>query len=280
MIVTAHDGLPIAVSTGAGSGPGLLACHATGFCKECWDPVLADPALDGTAWAAVDQRAHGDTGAPPLPFDWWDNARDVLAVVDTLGWEHPVGLGHSSGAAALLMAEILRPGTFAALVAVEPIVFPGPVQRWEDIPLAAQAERRRAAFPSRDAALEWFRGRGAFAHWDDSVLRAYIEHGFRADDGGGVALKCRPEHEAEHYRCARASGAWDRLGEVGCPVLVAGGADSHSHPRAFLEEQAARLPDARVEILEGATHFAPMERPAEVAGWAARALAGVDPGPR
>lgn len=275
----AHDGISVAFTLRPGSGPGLVLCHATGFCKECWDPVLGDPLLDGVGALTIDQRAHGDTDAPPLPFDWWDNARDVLTVVDTVDWKRPVGVGHSSGAAALLMAEMLRPGAFECLVAVEPIVLPGPVGRWEDVPLARRAERRRARFPSLEEALGSFRGRGPFARWDDAVLEAYVAHGLRAS-GDGWELKCRPEHEAEHYRCAGASGAWDRLGEVRCPVVVVGGGDSDSHPPGFLRRQAARMPRSEVEIVAGATHFVPMERPGATAGLIRAALDRLDPPPR
>jgi len=48
---------------------------------------------------------------------------------------------------------------------------------------------------------------------------------------------------------------------VACPAIVAGGEDSDSHPAAFLHEQADLLGNATVEIIAGATHFVPMERP-------------------
>lgn len=273
-IVTAHDGVAVAARWTDGGQPGLVLAHATGFCKECWEPVASTPELSGIAMVSFDQRAHGDSGVPPLPFDWWDTARDVLTLIDRAGWARPVGLGHSSGGAALAMAEILRPGSFGALVLVEPILLPGPVGRRDDNPLAAGAERRRHSFPSRRAALEAFRGRGPFARWTEEALGAYVEGGLRRS-GDAWALKCAPEHEAEHYRVAWATGAWDRLGDVGCPVIVAGGEQSASHPRAFLEELAARFPAARLEMLPGATHFAPMERPRLVAALVGEALAGM-----
>jgi len=269
----------VAVLSHPGVEPGLVLAHATGFCKECWDPVTARPALEGRAWVAFDQRAHGDSDAPRLPFDWWDTARDVLAVVDRTGWNRCVGVGHSSGGAALAMAEILRPGTFSALVLVEPIVLPGPVGRRDDNPLAAGAERRRSLFPSLEAARALFRGRGPFALWSEAALSAYVRGGLRRD-GDVWTLKCAPEHEAEHYRVAWATGAWGRLGEVRCPVVVTGGELSASHPRTFLEELTSRFTRARLHMIPGATHFAPMEDPEAVAALVGEVLAGLGPAPR
>ena len=277
--VVAADGVAIATRGRPGAVPGLVLAHATGFCKEIWEPVVASSRLEGRASIAFDQRAHGRSGAPPLPFDWWDGGRDVLTVVDRAGWKRTVGVGHSSGGALLAMAEILRPGTFEALVLVEPIIVPGPVGRHDGISLAAQAERRRREFPSPEAALASFRGRGPFARWVEDALAAYVRGGLRRD-GAAWVLACAPEHEAEHYRVASATGAWDRLGEVRCPVVVAGGEESASHPRAFLEALTARLPAGRLEVLPGTTHFAPMEDPDATAGLVAAVLAGLESGAR
>ena len=72
---------------------------------------------------AADQRGHGDSSTPPPPYDWWDLGRDLLAVVDACRLERPGGPGPLSGAAALVLAELLRPGAFASLALVEPIIF-------------------------------------------------------------------------------------------------------------------------------------------------------------
>ena len=258
---SAHDELPIAAAVSPGE-PVLLLSHATGFCKEVWGPVAA--ALPGFGLVAVDQRGHGDSGSPPLPFDWWDLGRDLVTAAAEAGAPHPIGVGHSSGAAALIMAEILDPGRFSALVLIEPIVFPPPYRRYEDLPLAVAAERRRPSFPSRLAIVEAFRGRGIFARWVDEAVEAYVDGGFR-ESGGEWFLKCRPKVEAEWYRTATAHGVWDRLGEVACPAVVVGGADSSSHPASLLQQQADLLGDGRVEIVPGSTHFVPMEDPGAVA---------------
>jgi len=212
----------------------------------------------------MDQRGHGDSGPAPTPCDWWDLGRDVLAVLDHLAAVHPLGLGHSSGAAALVMAELLRPGTFSGLVAVEPIIFPPPYFRAVENPMSAAALRRRSAFPSPEAARAAWRGRGAFRGWTEEALDLYVAHALGRRDGAWT-LKCPPEVEAEFYRGATAHGAWERLGEVACPVLLAAGAESDSHPEEFVRAMRSRFASARLEVVDGAGHFVPMQQPAALA---------------
>ncbi len=265
-----------------GRGAAILCVHATGFCKETWDPVVEElrGAGVGNPVVAVDQRGHGDTTRPAVPFDWWDLGRDAGEVAAALGAPLALGIGHSSGGAALIMAELLAPGTFAALLLVEPIVFPGPYVVHDPHPLSEGALRRRASFASPAEALANFRGKGPFAGWDDRALQAYVG-GCLGPEGDRWALKCRPDVEAAFYRHATVHAAWERLGEVATPAIVVAGEGSDTHPEAFARLQAERLGNARAQVVAGATHFVPMERPDAVAAAAAALLPpGVGPGQR
>jgi len=201
-----------------------------------------------------------------MPFDWWDLGGDVLEVVGQVGTAgRPVAVGHSSGGAAVAMAEVDAPGTFSALVLIEPIILPPPFVRGEENPLTTQALRRRPEFESVESAYASFKGRGPFARWTDEALREYVEHGTVDDGHGGRRLACPPEVEAEFYRAATAHGVWDRLGEIECPVIVVVGGNSNSHPAEFAKSLTDRFAHAELRTIEGATHFVPMEKPEAVA---------------
>lgn len=237
--------------------------HATGFCKETWRPVV--DGMEGASTLALDQRGHGDSDPPELPVDWWVLGSDVVEVVQALGRaDAVVGVGHSSGGAAIVMAELLEPGTFAHLVLIEPIIFPAPYARIEDHPLAVRAERRRREFSDAAAVRSTYADRFPFDRWDERVFDAYVAHGF-SSGSGRLALKCAPEIEAEFYRAAWVHGAWERLGEITCPVTIVVGDASDTHTAEFTATLARRFPESRIRVFEDTGHLVPMERPDRLA---------------
>lgn len=248
-----------------GDGPLLFFCHATGFCKEVWQPVVDELAAIKSGWKAVliDQRHHGKSQGFAPDYDWWNLARDLLAVVDDR--KPAIGIGHSGGGAAVAMAELTARETFAGAVLVEPIVFPPPYEVLVDHPLEEAARKRRAEFASFEAVFEAYHGRGPFARWTDAALWAYVHGGFRPTADGTVALRSQPASEAQFFLHASAHGAWDRLGELSLPVKLLAGERSDTHNAEFAAAQAARFGNAELEIVAGAGHFVPMERPGKVA---------------
>jgi pimeloyl-ACP methyl ester carboxylesterase len=246
--------------------PPLLLAHATGFHGMVWRPLAAALA-DRWHAHAIDFRGHGDSPLPPgLDITWEGFADDVLAAVDALGGGPLAAIGHSKGGAALLTADIRRPGTFSALYLYEPIVLPpaseGPAISNEN-PLAAGAARRRADFPSRAAAIENYASKSPFSRLRADALEAYVEHGF-ADTDDGITLKCRPEVEAATYRAGSALRTWERLGEISCPVTIAAGGDG-GPPAINAPLLAARIPGARLAVHDELGHLGPLEDPDRVA---------------
>lgn len=242
---------------------GALFVHATGFCSETLFPLGDELATRIGPFAPMfmDQRGHGASTPHPGPFDWNSLATDVLDSVAGAG-EHLVGVGHSSGGAAIARAEILKPGTFAHLILIEPIVFPGPYEV-RDIPLSIGAERRRRSFESRQAAFERFHG-GPFGSWDTRALDLYLDHGFH-ETPEGWTLRCEPATEAEFYRQASNVDTWDRIPEITCPVTVLSGEHSTSHVDPYLSMLVDQFNDAHATVLDGVGHLAPMENPPLVA---------------
>ncbi len=273
--VASTDGITIAVHDLGGDGPPLLLCHATGFHGRVWLPVAR--ALGPRAHAfAPDLRGHGDSPVPEgFAMDWWGFAHDVLAVVDALGLQGGVAAGHSKGGASLLLAEILRPGTFSSLYCFEPIVFP-PIPEGviaSGNPLAESARRRRPSFPSFDDAIANFASKPPLNALAPDALDAYVRHGFRPTADGTVELKCRPETEARCYEMGGHHGGFARLGEVACPVVVARGRDDLMGPASFAPRIAEALPHGRLEEHPELGHFGPLEDPPRIAAAIAAALA-------
>ena len=229
--------------------------HATGFCGAVWAPVIE--ALGSHETVAWDFPGHGAGPRIETPLTWQVFGDFVLDSTSTGG----VGVGHSMGAAALLMAQLADPSRFRALVLIEPIVFPPPHQRVNH-PLASIAVKRKRSFPDREAALANFAERRAFSAWDDMALRGYVDCGFVGP--GPIELACEPEIEAEIYEMSNEHDTWDRLEEIEIPTVILAGAETDTIKPDLARAQASLL-GGGVEIVPNTGHFLPMERPDLVA---------------
>jgi pimeloyl-ACP methyl ester carboxylesterase len=109
-----------AVEAGAGGRPLLLVHGFTGG-KHDFAGHVDD--LAGAGWhvVAYDQRGHGESGKPPAESAYAFDvlAADLLGVLDALGWDRAVVLGHSMGGMVAQVAALRAPGRFAGLVLMD-----------------------------------------------------------------------------------------------------------------------------------------------------------------
>ena len=267
------DGVRVAFTDLGGTGAPILFAHATGFHGHVWRPV-AEHLVDTFRCVVFDERGHGDTAPSADGQSWHGFALDALAVVDAAGLDRPFGVGPSAGGAALLLAELARPGSFRALWTFEPIlpreVPPGASQA---NPLAEGARRRREVFDSRDAAYENYAAKPPFSGLAPAALRAYVDYGFDDLEDGTVRLKCRRDDEAATYEMAVQHGASEHLHEIECPVVLASGARTNTpFGPELMESLVERLPDGRTEPFDALGHFGPLEDPAAIAASIRRAF--------
>jgi pimeloyl-ACP methyl ester carboxylesterase len=260
-LVPSTDGVTLAVHDLGGRGPVLLCSHATGFHGHVWQP-MAELLADRFHVLAVDYRGHGHSTAPASgSFSWEGFGDDATAVVEALDLRGCVGVGHSMGGAALVMAELARPGSFAALALFEPILIPRDPNRAAAPMMALAARRRRPQFPSKDAALENFAGKPPLNVLTPAALAAYVEWGFADAAEGGAVLRCQPETEARTYEGAPEHGTFERLGELTCPTLVLAGKEEPMQPSSFARMVADAIPMGSFEQQTSVGHFGPMEDP-------------------
>ena len=267
------DGSRIAVYDFGGSGPPMLLVHATGFHAHV-HRLLAEALAGRWRCIALDLRAHGrSVAAPTWEGSWSALAGDLLAVVDGLGLGGAHAFGHSCGGASLLLAEEARPGTFAHLYLLEPVVMPfeDPPPAQFDHPLVLGALRRREVFASKAEAESNYASKPPLATVTPAVLHDYVEHGFETLEDGSVRLRCRGSDEARVYAYAVSHTAYRDLARVRCPVTLAYGEMSGDFGADILVQLAGRLARASIESLPGLTHFAPLEDPGAVAASVIRA---------
>jgi pimeloyl-ACP methyl ester carboxylesterase len=246
--------------------PDLVFLHANGFNARAYRTILATLTRE-LRILAPDQRGHGAT---TLPTDyprtsWLDLKDDLLAFLDAMGLERVALSGHSMGGTASLLTAGERPRRVRALALLDPVIRPpdAPGASSELIgvsPMVQGALRRRRVFPSRAAAIDGYRGRGAFRTWTEAMLADYVAAGFHELPDGTVTLACTPEWEVSNY-VHQDHDSWAAFEASRCPIrILRAERDSPGRLDTGLDRLAA-TGRIRVETVPDTTHFLPMERP-------------------
>lgn len=225
------------------TAPPLVLLHPNGFCGGVFAP-LAERLQYRYSVHAVDLRGHGTSFAPPPDpsnYGYLQLAGDVLRALDQLGIHDPLVVGQSLGGAVAVLIDVLRPGWARRIVLCEAAAYEARPAASSN-PLADQARRRRAEWPSRAAMLEAYASRPTLAELAPEALQAYIDYGTRVTEAATVELCCKPDVEAVLFELAATqmggAAALGHLSELTSPVAVLAGADSFL-PTEFFHCQAS-----------------------------------------
>lgn len=252
-----------------GNGAPVVLAHATGLHGVVWRPVAERLVAAGRHVWSFDFRGHGDSDRSVDGYAWerfGDDVAGILAALGVGGDARLLTVGHSKGAAALLLAEVARPGTIRRAWCYEPVIIPGePRDPDPDFPLAVGARRRRNRWDTPEEAYRSWAARPPFAALDPDALAAYVEHGLRRRPDGAWELQCAPEDEAATYAHGPSHGLWPALPTIHSTVRVVCGERSDAVSPGLAARIAARLEHGSLAVLPGVGHFGPLEDPAAAA---------------
>jgi len=102
-----------------GAGQPIVFAHGFLDTGRRWIP-LADSLADSYEVITYDARGHGRSDAPETDYRLVDRIADLYSVVDGLGLELPVLIGHSMGGGTVGWAGARRPDRPAGVVLVDP----------------------------------------------------------------------------------------------------------------------------------------------------------------
>ncbi|WP_412521136.1 alpha/beta fold hydrolase [Actinomadura madurae] len=276
ILVAGTDGAPVQLHDLGGDGPALLLAHATGFHGLVWHAVAEFLTPHFHCWS-LDFRGHGDSPVPDGDdLSWEGFGRDVSAALSAIPQGPVVGVGHSLGGAALAMAQIARSDSFEHLFMYEPAL-PAATGRPPVEHLRSQeamvkmAAARRMRYPSIEEAMFSYARKQPMSSFQSGILASYVDHGFTADEAGGVRLKCLPETEAQIYAQSYEHDIVPHLDKLSCSVTVAVGTLTEPIHRTSTRALAERLRSELVKV-DGVDHFGPMQQPRTLAHFIRRAM--------
>ena len=250
---TTRDGTRISYRLVRGGGAGrCVLIHSLAMDKTFWDGVVASLAGDADV-LVYDCRGHGASSKPAGPYRVETFADDVADLMQAVGWDSAVVAGASMGGCVALAVAAAYPERVDGLGLFDTTAWYG------DNAPAAWEERARKALDEGMAALvgfqktRWFGD--AFREARPDVVDAAVSV-FLANDVDAYAETCRM------------LGAVDKrsaLPGFAVPTRIVVGSQDYATPPAMAEAMAKAIPGAELFILDGARHFTPLERPAEIA---------------
>nr|WP_244966777.1 alpha/beta hydrolase [Trinickia soli] len=234
--------------------------HYYGGSSRTWDRV-ANKLSDRYRIVAIDHRGWGDSEAPADGYRIADLAADAEGVIETLGLQRYVLVGHSMGGKVAQLIASRRPRGLEGLV----LVAPSPPS-----PMLISDEQRAtlaAAYLSRES-VEFVIDRVLTAKPLDADCREQI-----IED----SLKAAPQAKAAWPNVAMGEDITAAVASIDAPTLViAGELDQVDRVATLQAELLPRIPQAAMHILPGTGHLSPLEAPAEVARVIAHFVAAIE----
>jgi pimeloyl-ACP methyl ester carboxylesterase len=234
-----------------GQGPPVVLLHAFPLSRLMWRPQV-DALRDSYRVITPDLRGFGGSLAFSGPPSVDQMADDVAALLDELKVQGPVALGGLSmgGYVALAFARRHAPRLRALVLADT---------RAEADDEAARANRDRLmAFAADNPA-------GAVA---EQMLEKLLgsqtrqQHPEVIEQVRSLAAAQAPAGVVQALQAMRdRPDAGPSLADIRVPTLVLVGGDDVLTPPALAESLVARIPGARLEVIDGAGHLSNLERP-------------------
>ena len=235
-----------------GRGAAVVLLHGFPFDRSMWREQAQ--ALSGTCRVvAPDLRGQGETPLGGATLTMGEMAEDVAALLDELGVERVVLGGLSMGG--YVAFEFLRrfPQRVRALVLAD------------TRPQADTDEARRTREETAQKVL-----REGMEPLTDSMLPKLLSADTRegrpdvVERVRAMMLGTDPEGAAAALRAmAVRRDQTDLLPSIGVPVLIVVGGEDPITPPSDAEAMGAKIKDARLVRIEGASHLSNVERPEE-----------------
>jgi len=254
--------------------PLVIFSHANSFPAATYGVLFKSLRSRGFLVKAVDKFGHDERY--PVSNNWpglVQQLHDFAAREVERAGEPAYLVGHSLGGFLSAMCAARHPQLARGVVLLDSPLLGGwkaqalravkGTQLVGSLSPGAISRKRKNRWPSREAALENFRNKKAFARWDPQVLNDYITHATH-DENGERVLSFDREIETSIYNTLPDN--LDRLlrrHPLRCPVAFIGGLHS-AEMKQVGTAMTEKITQGRMSMLDG-SHLFPMEKPVATA---------------
>jgi pimeloyl-ACP methyl ester carboxylesterase len=214
-----------------GSGPPVILLHGGLGHSGNWGYQL--PALINSGYRAIliDSRGHGRSTRDAQPYSYELMASDVQAIMNQLQIEKAALVGWSDGACTALILAAQSPERVSGVFFFACNMDPSGTKPFEPTPIIDRCfSRHKKDYASLSATPDRFQ---------DFVAAV------------SLMQRTQPNYSASD------------LAKISMPVTIAHSEHDEFIKREHAEHLAQSIPNAELVILNGVSHFAPLQRPAQ-----------------
>ena len=258
-------GIEIQLAVWPGNGKEVLGLHGLTANSRFWD-CLASALSPRHKIIALDLRGRGFSDKPPAGYSLHHHCQDVLALINDLGLERPILMGHSLGAFISLAFAAQHPDRVDRLVLVDgggklsetqmAKVFAG---------IKPSLDRLGKTFPSFEDYVSQMRKAPFLQPWN-SFMETYFRYEVE-EVPGGVRSRVQPKHIEEEVLNLGKVDSTQFYSQVISPTLILRATkgmlaeDDLLLPKDVAERMVREIPDARSLDIEGTNHYTILFQP-------------------
>jgi pimeloyl-ACP methyl ester carboxylesterase len=261
------DGLQINVAIWEGKGKPVLCVHGITANCRCWDVLAAELAPEHRVFA-MDLRGRGQSDKPSEGYSMEHHTRDIKCLLDDLGIQRAVIMGHSLGAFIGLVFGAEYPDRVDRLILVDgggdlsreqmDNVFDG---------IKPALDRLEMVFPSAEAYLRKMQEPPYIQPWS-SAIETYYRYEIESTERG-VHTNIDPGHIQEEQTNIRKLDCAPFYPKIKCKVLILRApngllsSDDLLLPEDVIDKMISEMGQARRFDVEGTNHYGIIFQPHE-----------------
>ena len=202
----------------------------------------------------IDLRGHGLSASPDLEYNLDMMTEDVYQVMRGLGIGRAHLAGLSMGGMISMRAALAHPGAVHSLVLLDTSAAPEMAERVPAYETMAHSMREQGPDTIADAVMAIL--------FSQNFLQGQPEKAKREREGFFRLNRIGVSNAS--YAVTRRSNISEQIKEITAPTLVIVGELDAATPVEKSRAIQAAIPGARLEIIPGAGHMTPIEKPEEV----------------